>query len=101
MSDEQKPKRFHIVKHTFTVIHEIEADYPCPEFHFAENRCSSNLVNDLHAAVEVESEFHLCSICAHIKSEYVGYHDTLEAAEAAGGYDTDPKRIRARLERGE
>lgn len=94
-----KPQRYHIVKHTFSVIHQIDADYPCPEFHFAENRCSQNVVDALHAAVEVESEFHICSTCCSHRAEYVGAYDTLEEAEDAGGYDTDPKRIRAKLEK--
>jgi hypothetical protein len=97
MSD--KPQRYHIVKHTFSVIHEIEADYPCPEFLFAENRCSSNVVNDLEAAVAIETEFRICSICCSHEAEYVAAYETLEEAEAVGGYDTNPKRIRAKLEK--
>jgi hypothetical protein len=95
-----KPVRYHVVKHTFTVIHEYPVEYDkSARFALEENRCCQNLINELDAAKRVEDEFSICSTCHFHRAHYVGAFDTLEAAEGAGGYDMDPERIRAKLER--
>ena len=100
MSEQPKePTRYHVVKHTITLIHEYPAKYDeSAEFALTENHCFGNVVNRLHEAEAVYEEFSLCSICASEKAEYVGRFDTVGEAEEAGGFDMDSKRIRARLE---
>lgn len=98
MSDPKEPVRYHVVKHTLTLIHEYPQKYDdSAEFSLTENRCFSNVVSALEAAEEVYREFHLCSICASERAEYVGRFDTVEEAEAEGAFDMNPERIRARL----
>jgi len=77
MTDE--PKRYHVVKHTWTVVHEYPVKYDeSAEFALTENHCSINTVEALHGVNEICES--LCNVCYGHKAEYVGVFDTMEEA---------------------
>lgn len=78
-------RKFYVVKHTFTVIHEGKpwnadaAHDDLGSWHFAENHCSENVINAL-ADRQIEG---FCVTCCGHEGEFVERYDTLEEAQAA------------------
>lgn len=82
------PKRYYVVKHTWSVIHEAKtADAPGDEdhlgWHFAENSCSMNTARSLAEVAERDSDNSVCNMCAGHHGEFLGRYETAEDAEAA------------------
>jgi hypothetical protein len=81
MSDE--PKRYHVVKHTWTVVHEYPREYDeSAEFALTENRCSGNVIDALHEVNEICES--LCNVCYGHKAEYIGAFNTMGDAVRNG-----------------
>lgn len=84
-----KTKRYYVVRHTWTVIHEGESwdDDPNEDhlgsFHFAENTCSANTIDDLAKLVNRPENERVCVVCHGHEGKYLGRYDTLEQAKAA------------------
>ena len=75
MSDE--PKRYYVVKHTFTVVH----DYPVKYDESAEYALTEgNVVEALHECNEFHSKHSQCSLCTYHEAKVVGRYDTLDEA---------------------
>jgi hypothetical protein len=76
-------KRYHVVKHTWTVVHEYPREYDeSAEFALAENHCSGNVIEALHGVNETCES--LCNVCYGHKAEYVAAFDTMDEAVRNG-----------------
>lgn len=115
MTDEKQPVRFHVVRYTLTLIHEMpvsaESASGSEDFYYTEHNCFGNVVNDLHAAHEVDDEYSVCNICAAKQAEYMGVFHTYDEAVESGwshtpkttpyGLNVERKRARMKEELGE
>jgi len=80
MTDEPERKRYHVVKHTFTVVHEYTGTDEQAEFALTENSCSINVIEALHEVCEICES--LCNVCCAHTAELVGSFDSLGDAAA-------------------
>jgi hypothetical protein len=82
-------KRYYVVKHTWTVVHELDVDSAEEDdmalWHLTENHCAQNTARDLARVADDASARNTCVLCAVHQGESLGAYASQEAVAARFG----------------
>ena len=89
-------KHVYVVRHSFLVVHTAETEDPGEGYgeypdglswHFTENRCSGNVVDDLACMTGLEDG--VCRVCSGHSAKFLGRYASVEEARKVHPFAVD------------